>query len=290
MKTMKAFLPLLLVCLLNDGARADPAAWQVENAAGGRLWLFGSVHYLREQDHPLPTVVDELYGMADAIVMELDMDDIDPLQIQTLFLNSAMIPGGKQLQDVIDNETYRAAQARAKALGVDLSLLSNFEPWLIAMTLLDLGMAQLGFRPELGIERYVQNRAAADGKSIHGLETLDMQISIFDALDEQAQESLLLQTLQELEDAETAMNELVGAWRDGRLDELSRSLMSEFDEFPGLYDRLVVERNSNWIAQIETLLNSRDSHLVVVGALHLVGADSVIELLKAEGYSVTPVD
>jgi hypothetical protein len=34
------------------------------------------------------------------------------------------------------------------------------------------------------------------------------------------------------------------------------------------------------------LLDDRDDYLVVVGALHLVGRDSVVELLRKRGYEV----
>ena len=86
------------------------------------------------------------------------------------------------------------------------------------------------------------------------------------------------------------MQELVEAWRDGSLDELADSLMSDFDGYPGLYDALVASRNRNWVTQLEALMSPSTSRLVVVGALHLVGKGSVIELLESKGYRVTRVD
>jgi hypothetical protein len=38
--------------------------------------------------------------------------------------------------------------------------------------------------------------------------------------------------------------------------------------------------------QLADLLDDRDDYLVVVGALHLVGPDSVVELLAKRGYAV----
>lgn len=286
---MRTRLSACLLALLCSAASADPAAWVVSGDAGGEIWLFGSVHYLRAQDYPLPPIVDELYAKADEIVMELDMDDLDPALLQTQFLSAAMLPDGQTLSQVLEGGTYRLAEQRAGEYGMDLSLLKNFKPWLIAITLLDLGMGEMGFRPEHGIEQYLLGKALTDRKPIQGLESLQAQISIFDELDAPAQESLLLQTLQELEAPSVTMELTVGAWRDGRLDDLNQTLMRDFDGFPGLYDTLVVERNKNWLGQFDQLLNTSRNYLVVVGALHLVGENSVVEMLRSRGYRVSPL-
>jgi uncharacterized protein YbaP (TraB family) len=40
------------------------------------------------------------------------------------------------------------------------------------------------------------------------------------------------------------------------------------------------------VSQVEALLDDRDDYLVVVGTLHLVGKDSLIELLQAKGHKI----
>jgi uncharacterized protein YbaP (TraB family) len=79
---------------------------------------------------------------------------------------------------------------------------------------------------------------------------------------------------------------MVAAWRDGELESLSAELLEEFAGFPGLYESLVTKRNSDWVPQLEQMLAGERRHLVVVGALHLVGPDSVIEQLRARGHRV----
>ena len=67
---------------------------------------------------------------------------------------------------------------------------------------------------------------------------------------------------------------------------MSAELLDEFDDFPGLYETLVTKRNAAWIPSLERMLVDGRRHLVVVGALHLVGPDSVIELLEKRGHDV----
>lgn len=281
-------LAAALLCI-GATARADPAAWHIQGAEGGELWLLGSVHYLREQDYPLPGLVDDLYAGADRIVMELDLDDLDPVASQAQFLRAAMIAGGQTLPDVLSPALYGLTEDRADALGVDLAMLERFEPWLVAVTLLDVGMSRLGYRADRGVEQYLLGKAAADDKEISGLETLETQIGVFDGLTLAEQQALLEQTLVEIDSADRAMEGMIGAWRDGRLDELSATLMEEFADFPALYDALVVDRNTRWIDTLEELLSAGETHLVVVGALHLVGEHNVVDLLAARGHDVSAV-
>jgi hypothetical protein len=55
---------------------------------------------------------------------------------------------------------------------------------------------------------------------------------------------------------------------------------------PELYDRLLVERNANWVESVETCVKQKTSCFVVVGAAHLVGPDSLVEMLQKKGYKV----
>jgi hypothetical protein len=53
-----------------------------------------------------------------------------------------------------------------------------------------------------------------------------------------------------------------------------------------MYQRLLVERNRNWMPKIEVLFARPGRALVVVGAAHLVGPDGLLAMLKAKGYTV----
>ena len=100
------------------------------------------------------------------------------------------------------------------------------------------------------------------------------------------QKRFLMMTLEGSEELDAELDELIRAWRAGDTDALARVLTSEFDEFPDLYRRLTVDRNRAWAAQLADLLDDRDDYLVVVGALHLVGPDSVVEMLGKRGFKV----
>ena len=275
-----------LAATVPGAVTADPAVWRMTNDNGAEVTLLGSMHVLRASDYPLPASVDGLIDRSEQIVMELDMDDVDAAAQQRVILETALLPQGTVLANVVDARVYTQVQQSAAQLGLDLKLLERFEPWFLAITLLDQGLRQWGFQAERGLEQYVVGRAQRAGTEIVGLETLEFQIGIFDSLPPQSQQAMLEQTLSELDEAETALRAMVEAWRDGELESLSAELLDDFEDFPGLYDTLVLTRNRSWVPALERMLADGQRHLVVVGALHLVGDDSVIELLRARGHAV----
>jgi uncharacterized protein YbaP (TraB family) len=284
-RVMRGWLALAAL-LVASTATADPAAWRMAGPGRGEITLLGSMHVLRKADYPLPANVDRLFERADALVMELDLDSVDPAEQQATILRAATLAPGTVLRDVVDAPVYQLTERRTRELGIDLTLLEHFEPWFLSVAILDQGMRKFGFSGELGVEQYLLRKSRAAGKEIIGLETLAMQIGIFDALPPASQQAMLEQTLNEIDEAETTMVDMASAWRDGRLDVLSAGLLADFDDFPGLYETLVEKRNAEWVKSLERLLAGDKRYLVVVGALHLVGRDNVIDMLKARGHSV----
>jgi uncharacterized protein len=281
-----ALLGAFLASFVAPGAAAQPAAWRLTGQGGGEIALLGSMHMLRASDYPLPAIVDELFARADLVVLELDLDDVDPTAEQATILGAATLKPGTVLHDVVDDAVYGLAERRSNELGLDLKLLEHFEPWFVAITILDLGMRKIGFDGEHGLEQYLVRKSRDAGKEIVGLETLQYQIGIFDALPPSSQQAMLAQTLQELDDAGTTMNRMADAWHDGELASLTDELLADFDDFPGLYETLVTDRNAHWVGTLEKMLGDGRRYLVVVGALHLVGRNNVIEMLEARGHRV----
>ncbi|HSG64327.1 MAG TPA: TraB/GumN family protein [Gammaproteobacteria bacterium] len=287
---MRAHRFLIATLLLAGIVRAEPTAWRVGGDAAGEVWLLGSVHYLRERDHPLPAIVDELYARADALVMEVDLDDLDPASVSALSLRAAMLSAPATLGSVLGRDLYARTATTALGFGLELAHFEPFEPWLVAMTLMDLGMAERGYRADQGLEQHLLRRAVVDGKAVHGLEAITDQIGVLDGMTMAEQEALLAQTLAEIETPEQDMDQLVAAWREGNLAELADELSASFADFPRLYQTLVVDRNTRWVPEIERLARGTQRYLVVVGALHLVGERNVVELLRSRGLRVEAVN
>lgn len=259
--------------------------WTI-NGASNRVYLLGSVHMLRESDHPLPSAIYDAYDEAEALVMEMDITAVDPVATQAMVNELGIIGDGRTLGDWLGAEDFAQATDLATKANIPLTMLSGAEPWFAAITIDALMLMRLGFNPADGIETHFSELAIRDGKPVSGLETERQQLEMLDGLSLQAQRDLLMQTLAEVEDAEASMNSLVTAWRNGDTALLESDLLQEIREYPEIYRAIVVRRNESWLDSIIELLDEPDDYLVIVGAMHMIGESGVPELLRAKGYVV----
>ena len=118
-------------------------------------------------------------------------------------------------------------------------------------------------------------------------ETLAYQLDRFDQLSPKLQEDMLTSTMTELDTYVGKLRDLARAWAAGDVATLEKELLSAFDTSPEIYDRLLVERNRNWLPHVDTCLKENAGCFIVVGAAHLVGPDGLPTLLAKSGYRVT---
>ncbi len=277
---------LLLLLLVSSAAFGGILPiWEIEGTSN-RVLLMGSVHYLRAADYPLPEGMMAAYDLADTLVMEIDMDSLDPMTAQTTMMTMGTSKNGRTLREALGDANYQKATRRADALGVPLMMFDQFEPWFAALAITQLRMMQLGFDPSWGIEMRLTEKAAIDNKDIRGLETIEEQLGFMDRLDDKTQQEFLLQSLEDATTVEEELESIVDAWRSGDTAGMEELMLEGFRTAPGLEDALLVQRNRNWVRPILNLQNQSDNYLVIVGAMHLIGNKSVIAMLENQGIRV----
>jgi uncharacterized protein YbaP (TraB family) len=276
----------LLLCVT---ARADGALHSLWELHGkhNTVYLLGSIHVLRSSDYPLAPIVLEAYAHAGGVLMEINLDEINSETVQAEMLASASLPAGKTLPEVLGKQRYERAAALAHEIGVELSMFDQYAPWFAAEAISELQLTQLGFQPETGVEMYFMDRARSDGKSVAGLETAHDQISVFQNMPLDTQAEYLVSSLEQAHDLPKQVDSMVRAWQRGDTQWFETELKSDLGRDPSLYQSVLGARNRKWVPKIEALLNDDKNYLVIVGAGHLAGQGSVIELLKKDGVVVT---
>jgi uncharacterized protein YbaP (TraB family) len=257
--------------------------WKIQGK-NNSVYLLGSMHLLRANE-PLPAVMDEAYRDAATLVMEIDMDDLDPSAAQRLTKELGLLPPGETLPDQLTSDAAAKLVAYTQRLGIPAAMLNQYRPWLAAITLTQLHMMKLGLDSQSGIEQRLASKAMTDRKEILGLETIDEQLGMLARLPPKLQTAFLVQTLAEADQVETEIDKMIAAWRAGDTVALEKFLLS-VQESPEIYRTLIVDRNRRWLTRLTELLNARQDYLVIVGAMHLVGKDGVLELLEQRGYKV----
>ena len=285
---LKALLCWALVAWMFAAApavRADSTLhclWEL-HGKHNTVYLLGSIHTLRASDYPLAPAVLDAYRGAKALVMEIDLNELEAEDVQSEMLASATLADGKTLHDIMGAARYAHAQTLAQELGLDLSTFDQFAPWFVAEAISQMQLTQLGFDPSSGVEMYFLGRARTDGKSIAGLETAHDQLALFEGMSMETQANYLISSLEQAHDLPKDVNDMVRAWERGDMSWFETEMKSDLGRDPAVYQSLLVSRNRKWIARIERLLDDDENYLVIVGTAHLVGRDSVIDLLKKDG-------
>jgi uncharacterized protein len=276
-------LAALLVLVDDSRAQEKSFLWQLRSGKGD-MYILGSIHFLKRENYPLNPTIEKAFDRAEKLLFEIDFKSADPATLQRLTLEKGLQRDGKTLQQNISAQTYSLAAKRAQELGIDIRALSPLKPWVVALTMASLQLQKLGFDPNSGVDRYLAGRAKIAGKPIAGLETAAFQIGLMDQLSASDQESMLRQSLREMDLLDKGLDQIVRAWGAGDVPALEQLLLNAMREYPAVHQKIVVDRNRRWLPEIERLITQGENALVIVGAAHLVGKEGVIELLKARGY------
>ena len=288
---MRALLVALLCLAFCAPGRADAgrpdagslhALWEI-HGKHNTVYLLGSIHVLRPSDYPLAPAVLKAYADSKALVMEINLAEMDSEQVQAEMLSSAMLPEGKTLADILGPRRYSRAAGLSHDIGIDLATFDQFAPWFAAEAISELQLTQLGFEAQSGVEMYFLERARADGKSIDGLETVHDQIALFEGLSMDTQANYLVSSLEQARSLPREVDAMVHAWQRGDTAWFEHELDAEFGQDPALQQSVLAARNRKWLPRIEALLNDDRNYLVIVGTGHLIGPNSVIDLLKKDG-------
>ena len=285
---LSAALPLVSVFGFTQpgNTQEDAFLWEIESP-NNTVYLLGSIHLLRETDYPLSQPIQAAFEDAETVVFEINIGESDSPQTVQTFLQAAMPDSPEEvIYNALDEDTYLLAQETAANLGLPFTGFNNFEPWAFYINLSVFKLLQLGFEPTYGIDSYFFNEASLAQKEILALETIEEQFSFLDDMSAAVQADLVKQTIAELDTLDTLMESMVAAWQSGDAPTFESLILEGFADFPEAYDALLVQRNQNWMPDIESYINQSDDYLVVVGAAHLVGEDSVVKLLQDKGYTV----
>ena len=276
---------LLVWLCLATAAQAQSSVWKV-SLGDNYLYIGGTIHLLTPADFPLPPAFDQAYGDADRIVLEADLGTVQQSRfLRELLLQTTYSGDGSVLQD-LSKETVLLLRAHLNERGIPPASLFRLKPGMLSITLTVLELRRLGFT-EAGVDQHYLARAQQDRKALGYLESLDSQVGFLVNMGKGQEDQLIQHTLAEMEALPAYMDVMRNAWRTGDLEQLRAVGLDPWvEQFPQLYDEILVKRNHNWLPEIRRLLATGETELVLFGAMHLVGDDGVLALLEDLGYGV----
>ena len=266
-------------------AAARQPLWKIEGKRA-TVYLLGSVHFLKKEHYPLAAPIEAAFQRAKIAVFETDMEALEKPELQMALLTKSALPPGQTLRDQLSPKLYERLAAQLTETGLPIEAVKNFKPGMVGMTITLIEMQKLELDPKLGLDRHFHGRARAAGKEVIALEDPQFQVDMITGFSKEEGEAILDSTLKDIHTLKTLLGKLLTSWQTGDMKALAALLNQALEEHPALYQRLLVDRNKRWVPRIEELMRGDKDAIVIVGAGHLAGKQSVVELLEKNGAKV----
>ena len=246
-------------------------------------YLYGTIHIIPKDSFFLTPAVEEKLESTQHLVLEIPLD----INMGSM-LSSAMammMPRGKSLKSLFEEDDYkRVTSFMRDSLETPMPLYHMFKPIFISQ---HISSNYCNSSEQESYEMYFSQLFKNANKPVSGLETINEQMKYLDQMTLEEQAEGLLETIKNPGAACQQYTDMIRLYRKQDLNTLMK-MMGESDEVGDHLDKLLDERNKNWISQIEALV-AKESVFIAVGAGHLPGPNGVIELLRKQGYKVTPL-
>lgn len=270
-----------------SAAELAGSVWVVDAPdTGGRLFLCGTIHILREDDYPLSPAYEAAYANSDRVVFELPPGAAEGSFMKDRMLALGTYDKGDSLAAHVTKETWDNVIKWAVSRKMDPASLSRFRPWLVSLVITSTEYAALGAKPEWGVDQHFEERTKRDEKPASGLESVEFQLQLFAGLTDQQQNEMLVQTLAEVSTLPQEFDKMIESWKHGELDELTTMLFREQAKFPDLMEHFLYDRNEAWMDRLDEMLKKGERVMLLVGTGHFAADKGLIPLLKKRGYIV----
>lgn len=292
MKRLSAGLIVSLVAitaLAQNGKENNSLLWKISgNGLERPSYLFGTIHMLCADDALLSDNMKKVISQCDEVYLEVDMNNLfEMLGV----MNKMKMKGDTTLHDLLSEADYKKVKSYFETKGsmLPFSMLETYKPILAAST---LEQGDLPCDNTAMMEQVIMEEAKQSNKKIKGLETMAFQAGILDSIPYKLQAQQLVSYIDSANSGagdDKQLKEMFKAYKNQDLKKLEELMVESDAGMAGFTDIMLYHRNQNWVYKLKTLMPDK-SLLIAVGAGHLPGEKGVINLLRKEGYTVTPVE
>ena len=261
--------------------------WKAQRGTA-TVWLCGSIHSMRESDYPLPAPYETAFAESTVIVTELAQGEENDRKLREQIQLTGNLPDGTRLPDKFSENTRTALESWSRSGGLSMEKLQPMKPWMAALAITAAAEARVGYRRALGVERHFATKQGE--RRSEGLASPEHQLSFFDKVEPAIQEQMILKAIEEDGDYDAQRERRTGAWREGDAARLA-ALRDESMRTVGPLQKLMFDdRNAEWLPVIEKYLHGTETVMLLIGAGHLAGRGSLIDLLSQKGVSLTQME
>ncbi|SDN87740.1 TraB/GumN family protein [Polaromonas sp. JS666] len=248
--------------------------WHVTNTS---LHILGSIH-LSGTPLLLSEKMAATVERAEVLAFEANLDAApDPL--------IGRYKRGTLLSTCISADLFRDTVNLWDQFRFDRNELEGLQPWLAATRLTNALAQQHGLQYAEGIDRKIFSQGKHLRKKLFFLESVNVFAQLMSQSPPIEQERYLSLIVQEPEEEMQRIRQMAAAWKAQRPDYLIPIVSREISLIPRTFAAVVNARNRNWLPQLLRLARSRKNTVAVVGALHMVGPGSLVDLLLEQDFA-----
>ena len=258
---------------------AQPAMWKIENGKG-TVYLLGSLHVLPAEFKWRTPAIEKAIDASDVFMFEANID-FATTEFHYFVDHQGYLPRGQTLADKLSPAAKDRYMELIRTMRIDRNAVDYLRPGVAVLLLQQVYFASHGTLAP-GVDASLLHEAKDKGKQVGYLETLQSQFEVLAAIGGGAEVTMLEKSLVDMRDGGDKYPAMLAAWSQGDLPKL----MSLNDQDATQTDLLLYGRNKVWVPKIEALLGTPKTYLITVGAAHLAGKDSVIDLLCKKHWKI----
>jgi uncharacterized protein len=262
---------------------ARPALWEVSDP-DTTIYLFGTIHLLPQDVKWRTPKFDQAVANSQQLMVETIVDDKNPTKLMSAMASLGLAKGLPAIVERVPPAKRPALEAAIKKSGVPAQAFNSMKTWMAAFILLSNQFRELGLSG--GVEGVLRSDFSATGKPVGELESNVEQLGFFDRLPEPAQRALLEGAIEDNAAMNAEFSGMIKAWTRGDVAGIAKTFDRDLAASPELQSGLIRQRNANWSEWIERRMAEPGAVMIAVGAGHLAGKYSVLEVLRKGGYKV----
>jgi len=286
MKKLFYFLALSISSIFSIQAQQleNALLWKISgNDLEKPSYLYGTIHITC--DASLDDSIKKALNETSQLALEVDMDDPN---MQAKMGTGIFMNNGKLIKEMVSEEDYKLLNTFTQNnIGAPIDALNKMKPFFIIAAMypkmIDCSNSQ-------SFENSLMEIAKSQNEEVIGLETIEDQLAVFDAIPYEEQVKDLLKSAKDnLESDKQMLKQMLSLYKSKNITALVALMNSDEEASTGKYkDILLDNRNKNWISKIEAYSKDQPTFFGV-GAGHLPGENGVINLLRKQGFTVTAV-
>ena len=258
--------------------------WKVDRSGLRPSYVFATINSEDPRVTKLPPAVVKAFQFADVFAMELIPDHAALARMSA----AMFITSGPDLKKMLGENEFNKLLELVSKYGIGRQVLLNLKPWVV-FTALTMPKPQDG----IFLDVILYGAALNDGKDIHGLETADEQVSIFEEIQLDDQVALLKDVIDHYAEFSNINKEMVRRYTQGDLSgvaALQEQYLATKDQrlIHAFKRHMIDDRNLRIVNRILPRIEEQNAFIAIDASL-LTGNQGVLHLLRQRGYHISPV-